>query len=252
MLGAGSRVRFGDRSRFNARRAAVLVVGALAAVAAVYVGAAVVGGLLPRNPGWRPPEAGVALYVRTNGVHSDLVVPARAAGIDWYRLLPPAHVPDPGSARGWIAVGWGQREFYLETRTWADLDLVTALRALVGGEALVHVEHLGAPRPSAAERPLCVRPHEYRRIAAFVEKSLRRGADGRPIPLDGSGYAERDVFYEGEGVYHPFRTSNQWTADALAAGGVKVGVFTPFEQGLMWRFPVPAAADPECIALSTQ
>lgn len=250
MLGAGSRVRFGDRSRFNARRVAVLVVGALAAVAAVYVGAAVVGGLLPRNPGWRPPDAGVELYVRTNGVHSELVLPARAAGIDWYVLLPPAHVRDPGSAGGWVAVGWGQREFYLETRTWADLDVMTALRAILGGEALIHVEHLSRPRASEAQRPLCVRPHEYRRIAAFIAERLQRDAGGRPIPLRGSGYAERDVFYEAEGRYHPFRTSNQWTADALAAGGVKVGVFTPFEQGLMWRFPVPAGE--KCIALSTQ
>jgi uncharacterized protein (TIGR02117 family) len=61
-------------------------------------------------------------------------------------------------------------------------------------------------------------------------------AEGRARPLVGEGYGDHDTFYEAHGRYHAFRTSNQWTADILAQAGVRIGVWTPFDRGIMWRF----------------
>ncbi|MFN3945942.1 MAG: TIGR02117 family protein [Allosphingosinicella sp.] len=209
---------------------------ALLAVPLLYLLAALAGALVPRNPGWQEPDAGVQIFVRTNGVHADLVLPADAEGVDWYALLPPDHVRDPGAADGWVGIGWGQREFYLETERWADLTLRTAVRALTGGDPLMHVAHMGTPRPSAAHRPLRLPPDAYRRMAEAIAASFERDADGAAIPLTGEGYRDNDTFYEAHGTYHAFRTSNQWTGDILGHAGVRIGVWTPFEQGIMWRF----------------
>lgn len=202
----------------------------------LYLLAALAGALIPRNAGWTEPDEGVRIFVRTNGVHADVVLPAQAEGIDWYELLPPEHVRNPGAADGWVGIGWGQREFYLETEAWADLTARTAVRALTGGDPLMHVGHLSEPRASSANRPLRLSPDAYRRMAEAIRRSFERGPDGAALPLTGEGYADHDTFYEAHGTYHAFRTSNQWTGDILAHAGVRIGVWTPFEQGIMWRF----------------
>jgi uncharacterized protein (TIGR02117 family) len=208
-----------------------------AALLALYLTAAIVGALVPRNPGWEQPEAGILIWVRTNGVHADLVLPARVAGIDWYEILPPQHVRDAALAGGWIGIGWGQREFYLETPTWGDLTLGTALRALAGGSALMHVTHLSRPRADRWHRPVRITPEAYARLAEAVLADFDRDAQGRPVPLPGTGYGASDTFYEARGTYHAFRTSNVWTGEMLAIAGVRIGVWTPFEQSIVWRFP---------------
>ncbi len=174
--------------------------------------------------------------MRDNGVHVDLLLPASAAGFDLYRLVPPTHIADPKRARGWVAFGWGQREFYLETPRWADLSVRNAARAVFGGDALMHVEHVGRPRASSDTRPLRIGPEAYRRLVAGIMDGFVIREDGRPIPLIGRSYEANDIFYEGAGRYSALRTSNQWTADVLAKAGVKVGVWTPLAPGIMWRF----------------
>lgn len=221
------------RLLLGAARAALF---GLVAVPLLYVVAAVIGSLVPRNAGWREPAEGVQIFLRSNGVHVDLVLPARAQGFDLYRLLPPGHVADPRAAQGWIGLGWGQREVYLETPQWRDLTLRNAVRATLGGGALMHVDHVGAPQPSADTRPVRLEPAAYRRLVAAALADFVRGRDGRPIPLPGRGYGIDDVFYEAGGRYSALRPSNQWTADALAQAGVRVGVWTPFAQGILWRF----------------
>lgn len=222
------------RSGFRAiLRVALLT---LAALPLLYLLAAVIGSLVPRNPDWQEPSRGVSIFVRDNGVHVDLVLPASAAGIDLYRLVPPAHIADPEAARGWVAFGWGQREFYLETPRWSDLSVRNAARSVFGGDALMHVEHMARPRPSPATRPLTLDRQAYGRLVAAVMDGFATQDARRTIPLLGRGYGSDDVFYEATGRYDAFRTSNQWTADALADAGVRIGAWTPFAQGIMWRF----------------
>ena len=206
----------------------------LIALPSAYIAAALIGSLVQRNPNWQEPSGGVLIFVRSNGVHADLVLPAEAAGIDLYRLVPPGHAPDAGAAKGWIAFGWGQREFYLETPRWADLKLRNAARAVFGGDALMHVEHLPRPSPDQNITPLRLDPGSYAKLVNAVAGGFAIH-DHQPVPLLGRGYGSNDVFYEATGQYNAFRTSNQWTADRLAHAGVRIGMWTPFAQGVMWR-----------------
>lgn len=201
----------------------------------LYLLAAVVGSLVPRNSDWQEAPDGVLIFIRDNGVHVDLVLPASAADVDLYDWVPPSHLVDPRQARGWVAFGWGQREFYLETPRWRDITARSAARAVFGGDALMHVQHIGRPRPSSSMRPLRLSRLAYHRLVATVTAGFVT-CHGRTIPLHGRSYGDDDAFYEAEGRYDAFQTSNQWTADALAQAGVRIGVWTPFAQGVTWRF----------------
>lgn len=199
----------------------------------------IVGAFVPRNPSWQEPAEGVVIFVRSNGVHVDLVLPASAYGTDLYRLVPPSHIADPEAARGGAAFGWGQREFYLETPRWSDLSIDNAARSVFGGDTLMHVEHVAPPRPSSDTRPLRLDRQGHGQLVAAVADGFAARNGRRTVPLLGRGYGSDDVFYEATGRYNAFRTSNQWTADALATAGVRIGVWTPFAQGIMWRFREP-------------
>src|SRR5438128_2061596 len=49
------------------------------------------------------------------------------------------------------------------------------------------------------------------------------------------GYTAADTFYEGDGSFSMFFNCNAWTGAALRAGGVRMGLWTPFEQSVMSR-----------------
>src|SRR3546814_16177166 len=85
-----------------------------------YWAAGLIGGAIPAHAGWRPPAQGITIYVETKGVHTDLVLPRRAAGVDWTQLVKPAHFGNPRYAGfDHLAFGWGERHFFLDTPTWA-------------------------------------------------------------------------------------------------------------------------------------
>lgn len=204
-----------------------------------YAAAGLVGGAIPRNAGWTPPatgeSGGVRVLVESNGVHTGLVLPKLAAGIDLRDLSPAADLADSRyAALDHVAVGWGERAFYLETPTWADVRPLTVLRAATGSDRVVmHVEHVRAPAAGEDERVVLLRPEEYRRLVAFVRASFAPEA-GR---WHRSGYGPNDAFYAATGRYDGRRTCNAWTGEALAAAGVRVGVWTPFPVTVLGWFP---------------
>lgn len=226
----------GARAR-KAGRWLGLALALLLAIPLAYLEAALLLGLLPANPFWSEAEEGVPVYVRTNGVHTWIAMPKVSPIIDWRRYAPGAHLADPRwGAASHVAVGYGNRQFYLDTPTWAELSPATAFRALAGtGPTLLHVEHVHDPRPDRITRRIVLRTEEYRRLAEFVRARFALGADRRPVPLLGRGYGPSDVFYEANGGYSFVMTCNEWTGRALRRAGVRTGLWTPLEQSIMWR-----------------
>ncbi|MFV0622907.1 TIGR02117 family protein [Sphingomonas sp. ac-8] len=223
------------------RRAARAVRILLATVVVVLLGyglAGLIGGAIPVHRAWQAPEDGVRIYVEDNGIHTGIVVPVSAVGVDWRDLVRPEHLRDPRYAgHSHLSIGWGDRAFYVGTPTWGDLKPSTVLRAAFGSEdTVLHVGHL--PEPRAGEpgvRALVLRPAEYRRLADFIRSSFSTGPDG----LAGSvpGYGRADAFYTAHGHYSALRTCNSWTGEALRHAGVRMGAWTPFPVTVMRWLP---------------
>ena len=142
-----------------------------------YAAAGLIGGAIPVNRGWRAPAQGVTIWVASNGIHTDLIVPKVVAGngwrVDWRPLLRPEHLRDPRYAGyGYAGFGWGDAKFYRETPEWQDVRPATVLAAAVGSDAtLVHAIHLPRPTP-AVVRTLakrldssCSSPHRTSRTS---------------------------------------------------------------------------------------
>jgi len=213
------------------------IVAGIIAVPLLYFLAALVLGVVPANVAFHQPAEGITIFVRSNGVHTWIVMPKLSDEMDWRPYAAPAHLRDPRwGAADHIAVGYGNREFYLNTPTWAELSPRTAMLAMFGsGPSLLHVEHVHRPRPDEQQRPIRITPDQYRRLAGFIQRRFRLDPGGRPIPVLGRGYAGNDMFYEAIGGYSAILTCNEWTGRALRAAGIRMGLWTPFERSIMWR-----------------
>lgn len=189
-----------------------------------YIAAGLMLGAIPANSSWTPSADGITIYIEDNGIHTDLVLPKRAAGVDLTDFAPARDIADPRyAANRWLAVGWGERGFFLGTPRWRDLSAATLLHAAFGSdETLLHVEHI--PRPIRADdvRAVTLRPAEYRRLVAYV---LASRADATPVA---KGYGIDDAFYPAHGHYDALTTCNAWSGTALRYAGVRIGRWTPF------------------------
>lgn len=200
----------------------------LATLVAGYGLGAVAGALIPVNAAWHQAASGVRVYVIDNGVHTDLVLPVTAEGVDWRDLVKPVDLADPAqAARSHLSFGWGNRDFYLNTPSWSAISPRLAFGALFGGgRTVLHVAHLAEPRVGPHIRSVILGPDEYRRLAAYVRATFAEGPSMH-------GYGGDDAFYEARGGYNAVDTCNQWTAGALRAAGVKMGFWTPLPVGVM-------------------
>lgn len=207
---------------------------ALAAVPALYLAAALVGGVVPVNRNWSEPGEGITVYLRSNGIHVDLILPANAQGLDWRPLLPAADFASPPPGTRWFAFGAGERRVYLDTPRWRDIKPAAIWAGLAGGERVIHVERLATIGPGV--RAVRLRPAEYRRLWASVRSEFALGRSGRPQRVDHPGYWTGDAFYEGRGKASAVNTCNQWVADRLRTAGVTSSIWSPFTPGLTWRY----------------
>ena len=216
------------------RRYLRLAILAIVALPLLYLTAALIGAAIPVNRSWTEPEQGTTIYLASNGIHADIVMPVNAHGLDWASLLPRSDVATPPAGAQWIAFGTGERVVYLETPRWRDLRAPVAVRALTRGERILHVEWV--TNPNDAVREIRLRPEEYRRLWSSVRASFR---NARPRRIDHRGYGGHDAFYEGVGHASAFDTCNHWVARQLRTAGVRTSAWSPFAQGLLWRYRRP-------------
>ncbi len=172
----------------------------------------------------------INIAVLSNGVHTDFLLPAlvpfaNAGGRT--PLIWPDIFPVPGGLEAcapslYIYIGWGQREFYLNTPSWEEVRLPLLLRAAVGAKAALHVEYAPAPNLAGIEPHYVVlrlTPDEYAALAQYILGYTPRGPGGQALRIPAPGYGDFDAFYEAAGSFSLFNTCNTWAARALRAAG---------------------------------
>jgi uncharacterized protein (TIGR02117 family) len=226
----------GRRSALGAvLRGICWLVAALIGIAATYMAAAIALGAIPVNSSFAESPEGVSIYLRTNGVHAELILPTRAGGTDWSIDHPAAHMRSLSEPLEWVAFGWGDRGFFANTPTWADLSLGTALMALSGfGPGAMHVEYIESPRSYMA-REVKISQEQYARLVAFIRSSFVRDAAGRPHHTNLPGYFSGDAFYEASQGYKFWFTCNDWVRKALSDAGVRAPLWAPFDTALFYQ-----------------
>lgn len=209
---------------------------AMVAFVALYFGAAEVLARMTVNEGADPLAGDIDVYFVTNGVHIDIWVPSRNAVQDWDAWLPPEVPVDPF---GYVAFGWGERNFYMNVPEWSDLTFGVAAKALLipSGTAMHVSAYAGRPREGDHVHLFSVDAHAYEALCRYIERGFAPDDNGRPQLIDHPGYDSYDRFFVGNGSYHMFRSCNVWTGGGLAALGQRTGRWTPLEHHVRMHLP---------------
>jgi uncharacterized protein (TIGR02117 family) len=179
----------------------------------------------------------IEVYIQTNGVHSDIVVPVKNELKDWSKEIQFQQTKSKDSLMNYLSFGWGDKGFYLETPTWADLKASTAFNAAFGlGESAMHATFY----KKMAEGKDCVKikisKEEYLKLVGYIENSFDRNKEGIPIFIPAVTYDKNDVFYEANRSYSLFYTCNTWANNALKSAGQKAAFWTNYDQGIFQHY----------------
>jgi uncharacterized protein (TIGR02117 family) len=179
----------------------------------------------------------ISIYIKTNGVHTDLVLPIRNAAKDWSRNIKFENTKAKDSTTNFVAFGWGDKGFYLNTPEWSDLKASTAFNAAFGlGNSAMHTTFI----KSVSENKSCVRidisKENYQKLVTYIESGFQYDNLQNPIFINAVTYGKNDSFYEANGKYNLFQTCNSWANNALKASGQKAAFWTVTDTGIFCHY----------------
>jgi len=177
----------------------------------------------------------IPIYLSSNGIHADIVMPIKTSIIDWSDKLPFENTVSKNSAMEYVAIGWGDRGVYMEMPTWDDLTVSLAVRAaFMPSETVMHATYYKNMKVGENCVEFFLSEDQYRRLVNYVFTGFETNSNGnfKFIQTDGV-YGKNDAFYKGTGSYTMFYTCNSWTNDGLKAAGTKAVKWTPFDDAMM-------------------
>lgn len=167
-------------------------------------------------------------YLGTNGVHLDIIFPISDMGEE---LISGISVE---SNVHFLAIGWGDRDFYLNTPNWDDLSLKTLANAMfLNSPTLMHVTPYNQKRQDWIAVGVC--KDDFKALENYVAETFKDNGNGKVI-VPNRSYGYGDSFYEANGNYTCFNTCNTWANAGLKSIGLKTAIWTPFDFGVLWHF----------------
>jgi len=222
------------------RRILRILLKFLLGILAFFVLYIIVALILPRfsvNSKDENPKEDVAIYIKSNGVHTDIVVPIKTKYKDWSEKLKFEHIPSKDSTMQFVGLGWGDKGFYLNTPEWSDLKFSTAFNAAFYlGTSAMHATFYKQIKENENCIKINISKEEYANLIKYIEDSFQLDADGNPILINATTYGQNDSFYEANRKYSLFYTCNTWANNALKSADQKAAVWSPTDTGIFRHY----------------
>ena len=166
------------------------------------------------------------IFLSTNGVHLDLIVPVNHLTLNLKQGL------YLGSQDAFVAFGWGDEDFYLNTPTWSDLTLITAVKALfLKSSTLMHVSRFQNIDHDWVK--VAINDDQLKKINSYLEDSFQKNLKNQKQLIPNASYFSNDRFYKANGSYSVLKTCNTWANQAFKESGLPACYWTPFDFGLL-------------------
>lgn len=177
----------------------------------------------------------ITIYLKSNGVHTDIVLPVVYDSIDWSTIFLFQHTKSKDTVYSFVSIGWGDKGFYLNTPEWSDLTFKTAFIAVSGlGETALHVTYYQSILEDERTKKIMISEKQFHLLTQYILDALEKDSAGRAIYIETDAqYGNSDAFYEAVGSYSMFKTCNTWTNNALKYSGIPCSYWVAFESGII-------------------
>ncbi len=201
----------------------------------LYLGLAALLSYWGTNPKKLDCSADQVIYISSNGMHIDLIMPTEMLPVDFLSHL------SPKETTAYYAIGWGDKGFYLDTPSWAELKASTAMKAmLINSSTAMHVTQFKTLQPHWV--PIAVCTEQISILNQHITSTFQTNATGDPMEIVGAGYTPDDRFYEAHGNYNAKKTCNIWVNQGLKKASIKTSRWSPFVFGILHHAEEQASA----------
>lgn len=214
------------------------ILGIILGIVVIYV---VLGLLIPYIPVSAKDDGQkkeIPIYIYTNGVHTDIVMPVKNDLQDWSLKIPFADTKSKKTDYSYIGIGWGDKGFYLDTPTWADLKFSTAVKAAFWlSDSAMHCTYYRTMKEGEDCKMIMISRGQYENLVKYVEDKFDRDQNGSFMLIPTNAvYGDNDAFYDAKGTYSFMYTCNTWSNNALKAAGQKAALWTPSDFGIFQHY----------------
>ncbi len=180
----------------------------------------------------------IDVYILTNGVHSDIVVPAMTNQENWFSKIGFLKTSIDTTKYKYLAFGWGDKGFYLNTPSWSELKVSTALKATIGvSGTAIHATYYRDMIENESCKKIEISKEQYGRLIEYIQSSFELDKEGNFIKIETkANNGNLDAFYEAKGRYNLFNTCNSWTNKSLKCSGQKACLWTAFQQPIFEKY----------------
>ncbi|WP_406567617.1 TIGR02117 family protein [Chryseobacterium oryctis] len=180
----------------------------------------------------------IPIYIYTNGVHTDIVMPVKNNLQDWSAKIPFENTLSKKTDYNYVGIGWGDKGFYLDTPTWADLKFSTAVKAAFWmSESAMHCTYYKEMKEGVDCKKMMISKNQYQKLIRFVDAKFDKDKNGNYILIPTNAvYSDNDAFYDAKGKYSFLNTCNTWANDALKAAEQKAALWTPSDYGIFLHY----------------
>ncbi len=179
----------------------------------------------------------VVVYLKTNGVHTDIITPLKNDIVDWSSKIKIENTQGKDTVACFIAFGWGDKGFYLNTPQWSDLKASTAFNAAFWrSSTAIHTTFHRSVHEDTDCIKVLISKENYKKLVTYIDDSFQLDESKNPILIAAKTYGKNDSFYEAKGKYSMFHTCNSWVNDALKESNQKAAFWTVTDSGIFCHY----------------
>ncbi len=181
------------------------------------------------------------VFLMKSGIHVDFLLPISNEFKDWQEEFPISNTRSKDSTYKKIAIGWGSKDFYMNTPTWDDLTLKIFLISNFGlGSSAIQVKYYTDTLPKDSKiTPLKLSNNQYKKLVNYIETSLKRSKSNNSsfiLPKNPKVLTENNSYYDAKQTYSLLLTCNTWINNGLKASGQKACLWTPDAGGIFYHY----------------
>lgn len=212
-------------------------IGGIIAFLLIYTVVIFFTSIISVNENDQTTDKNIPIYILSNGVHVDIVMPLKNEIKDWSTQISYLHTKAKDSTKNLLAFGWGDKGFYLDTPTWADLKVSTAAKAVSGlSSSAMHVTFYGTLKEDENCKKFFISESQYQEMIHYIENSFTLDKENKIQRIGTHSYGKNDIFYEAKGSYNLFYTCNTWANQTLKAGKQKAALWTVLDKGIFYHY----------------